>query len=204
MEILLVRHGETDGNLTHRHQVNHMPLNQRGIEQAELVAKELIKRKPTHLLTSPLNRALETARVIGKACELIPETIPELIELQRPKHLNGNFHYSLQSLRYYFDWYFGKPGEYLRDGETYEEIRQRISKVGNIISSYPPDSLLVVVSHSVFINLFLLHICQQKKLSLWQAGLALRRILITPNTSIIPIWFNVEANDEECPWIMQQ
>lgn len=203
MEILLVRHGETDGNLSHRHQVNHMPLNQNGKQQAKLVAEELAKRKPTHLLTSPLNRALETARVIGDACDLIPETLPQLIELQRPKYLNGNFHYSIDSLRYYFDWYFGRSTSYIGDGESYEQIRRRIAEAGNVLATYPPDSLLVVVSHSVFINLFLLHICNENKLSLWQAGQAVFKILRMPNTDITPIWFNEEATGEECSWIIQ-
>ncbi len=65
--ICLVRHGETDWNLNRRYQGwEDIPLNETGQEQAQLVA-EAIARGPRWdaIFSSPLSRALETARAIA-------------------------------------------------------------------------------------------------------------------------------------------
>jgi broad specificity phosphatase PhoE len=57
MEILLVRHGETGGNVAHRHQSDATQLTDEGVRQIERVAKQLAEYAPTHVLSSSLLRA---------------------------------------------------------------------------------------------------------------------------------------------------
>ena len=61
MTILLVRHGETDGNAGRVLQRPDVPLNERGIHQAERVARRLAADGFVHILCSDLLRARMTA-----------------------------------------------------------------------------------------------------------------------------------------------
>jgi phosphoserine phosphatase len=73
--VLLVRHGQTDWNLTGRWQgTEPVPLNADGREQARLLATFLRERPIRAICSSDLPRALETATVIGEAIGLVPKT----------------------------------------------------------------------------------------------------------------------------------
>jgi probable phosphoglycerate mutase len=197
MEVYLIRHGETAGNLAHRHQAEHTSLTEEGITQAQLVAERVRDLEPTHLLTSPLVRAIETARIIGDSCNLIPETNIHFSELQRPSHLYGHYHTSVQSLVFYSRWFFG----YGETGESYEAFRQRIKLAKEHFKSYPEDARVAVVSHSVFINLFLAHLCHDEAINFPTAIKAFVGILSMKNTEFIPLIFDPEAHPETCGWL---
>ncbi len=74
MNLILVRHGETDWNLQERMQGRtDTPLNERGMAQAEQAAARLAAEDPIEVLyTSPLMRARVTAEIIGKEFKLDP------------------------------------------------------------------------------------------------------------------------------------
>jgi broad specificity phosphatase PhoE len=81
MRVLLIRHGLTDWNAQRRWQgMADVPLNEEGRQQAALLAKHLSHHKIDRLYTSDLNRAWDTARVIGETLGLVPETDPRLRE----------------------------------------------------------------------------------------------------------------------------
>jgi 2,3-bisphosphoglycerate-dependent phosphoglycerate mutase len=61
MAILLVRHGETDGNAARILQRPEVPLNARGMRQAEQLAQRLIALGFAHVICSDLLRARMTA-----------------------------------------------------------------------------------------------------------------------------------------------
>ena len=73
MRLILVRHGETRGNVLRMLQGAEDPLTERGRRQAEELASHLAGREDVRALyTSPYPRALETARAIGCALGLEP------------------------------------------------------------------------------------------------------------------------------------
>ncbi len=199
MEILLVRHGETDGNVARRHQLDKTPLTPKGRKQAENVAKQIVELKPTHLVTSNLVRAIETARIIGDKCDLIPETTEHFIELSRPDFLRGHYHFSLRSVWFYFQWYFG-VGIGKTEGESYEEVLKRIKIAQRYMRQFPNKGRIVVVSHSVFINLFIAHLCHDKKMTFWQSARAFWKIATMKNTQVTPILFDSSAPPNTCAW----
>jgi broad specificity phosphatase PhoE len=71
--IWLARHGQTAYNHERRFQ-GHLPvpLNETGREQAHALAREAARREWGALWCSPLERALETARIVGAAIGLEP------------------------------------------------------------------------------------------------------------------------------------
>ncbi len=73
MRLLLVRHGETEGNLRRELQGAEDPLTERGRRQARELAAHLGGRTGVSAIyTSPYRRACETARAIGDALHMKP------------------------------------------------------------------------------------------------------------------------------------
>lgn len=81
--LILVRHGETTFNLEGRWQGSGSdpPLNDRGRRQAEELARQLAGRRVAALYTSPQQRALETALILGRRLSLEPQVVAALHEL---------------------------------------------------------------------------------------------------------------------------
>lgn len=67
MTILLVRHGETDGNALRIMQRPDVPLNPRGIRQAALLGERLLAHGFAYVLCSDLLRARMTAEPLHRA-----------------------------------------------------------------------------------------------------------------------------------------
>ncbi len=66
MRIIVVRHGETDWNREGRFQGDlDVPLNEHGLKQAEILSIALAKEKIDIIFSSPLRRALDTAKAIA-------------------------------------------------------------------------------------------------------------------------------------------
>ena len=80
MTILIVRHGETDGNAARILQRADVPLNERGIRQAQLLAQRLSAHGFVHLLCSDLERARMTAAPIAAISGIAIEENPLLQE----------------------------------------------------------------------------------------------------------------------------
>jgi probable phosphoglycerate mutase len=81
--LYLVRHGRTESNVRRLlHGVTDVPLDAHGIRQAELIAERLRAEADVDvLLSSPLSRALMTARIIGDRIGLEPVVVPDLTEM---------------------------------------------------------------------------------------------------------------------------
>lgn len=84
----LLRHGQTDANLSHivQGQFLDFPLNGEGIRQAELTAEALTHTPLNHIYTSPAARTKQTAQKIYERHKpLIPlalaEILPDLLEI---------------------------------------------------------------------------------------------------------------------------
>lgn len=80
MTILLVRHGETDGNAARVLQRPDVPLNECGIRQAEQLAQRLCAHGFTRIICSDLSRARMTAAPLAARSGVAIEESPLLQE----------------------------------------------------------------------------------------------------------------------------
>jgi len=200
MDVYFVRHGRTDGNDAFRHQHANTKLNNLGIQQSEQTAKLLKRRRPTHLITSRYIRSMETARIIGNECGLISETYPAFAELQRPEFLVGERILGKTTIKYIIYWFLGIKSASMHDGETYSDFTKRLAEARRQLESLSKDAKVVVVSHAVFINFFLEHMCHPKKMSLWRAGIQMIRILLIRNASITHVRYSSPKTKGKCGW----
>lgn len=204
MEIYFVRHGQTDGNVARRHQVDKTELTALGREQAVAVAERIREIQPTHIITSSLVRAIETAREIGNACCMTPEVSGHFVEIIRPESMVGSHHFSWKSLWFYSQWYFGKNTAKKWGGESYKDLRARIERAQSALAELPQDARVVVVSHGVFINFFLIHMCDGRWMGPLRALRAFNSILHMPNTKITKIIYNPAVTEGVCAWTVDR
>lgn len=202
MDVYFVRHGQTNGNAKHRHQPPEIPLNNRGRRQAAVVGTMLKGLYPTYIIASPLVRARETASIISQHFSRDVSELPALSELLRPPYLYGQHHFSLGSILYMFRWLYVRDERYWErvGGESYPQIIARVERARQQLEEYDADATLIVVSHSVFINFFIEHVCYHRDISLFRAVLLVFKIRSIKNSGIIHLRYDPHVKQGELAW----
>lgn len=159
MRIYLVRHGETEWNKIRRFQGrSNLPLNHEGKKQARALALALKNTSLMAIYTSPLVRALQTAR-------LIKDFHPSAPILEE----NGFIEMDLGEFdgmkvqdwaKQYPDtrkaWNENPASVKMPGGESLGEVQDRAKKaLERITQLHPPDDTILISSHN-FVNLTIL------------------------------------------------
>jgi broad specificity phosphatase PhoE len=142
MNIIFVRHGQTDANANMQGgkaiQELDEPLNALGQQQAESLAHELKSAKFDAIVSSPLRRALQTAEIINKYHAKPIEIANDLRERDAGAYIDTSVWNEL------FDFEKNIP---LKNGESLDDFFDRVeNRLGSLAQRYP-DKTLVVVSH---------------------------------------------------------
>lgn len=194
MKVIFIRHGQTDENVAHRHQPTFTPLSIMGRKQAVAAGQKLTDVGITHIVVSPLVRTLQTGSLIANQLDMIPSIDHSLVELIRPTSLTGYSHNSWKSLLFYIQWYAGLT----KTGESYKQIRTRIATATSNLARLPDDSVVLVVTHSVFMSLFVSHVCNEHPLSPWGIVQTFIRLKRLKNTQMIE--YTVNKGKNLCGW----
>jgi broad specificity phosphatase PhoE len=204
MEVLFIRHGQTGANRNHRHQMPTEPLSSAGIGQIQTIAPKIRKWEPTHILTSPHTRAQQSARIISVSTGLSVDTYDAFRELRRPAWLFGKRHGSPASIWYLLRWFTAELVHYddAAHGETYTTFRKRIIRARSMLEMYPNNARVVVVSHAVFINFFITHVCRDYPLPLWGALPQLLKLYALQNSDYVQLHADADAPENTCSWEM--
>jgi probable phosphoglycerate mutase len=185
LRLYLVRHGEVNANIEFRFLGSRDdPLNETGERQAEQLAS-LFSRLPVGaVFSSPLSRALATARAIGGAAGVEPVIDTQLRELDfgRWEGLTRDQILELGPgegdilARWDRDPSIAAP-----DGESLVDLEHRIVGFADGLLGNPPEGPVVVVSHMGPIKILL---CAALGLSPDGA----RRIFLDPATISVVDW----------------
>jgi broad specificity phosphatase PhoE len=90
MEIFLIRHGQTTGDVENRYGGSYDDsLSDIGVEQVEEIAKELADKEIEVIFHSTLKRAEETAQIIGQELNLPLVPVKDLMERNNYGNLSG-------------------------------------------------------------------------------------------------------------------
>ncbi len=148
--VVVLRHGETEHNVAGIWQ-GHLDtaLSARGVAQAQAAGPALAGLNPTHLVSSDLTRARETARAVGRAIGLPVETD------ERFREIHVGAWQGLASAEVHERWPHEQAalarGEDVRrgdDGETLAEVAQRVgAALTEHLAGIGPGECLVVSTH---------------------------------------------------------
>jgi broad specificity phosphatase PhoE len=157
VKVILVRHGETDWNKVRRIQGSDSdtPLSETGKRQAEEVALKLKSEKIQAIYSSPLQRALHTARAIAGYHNLEVQTNPDLKEI-KVGALEGTLAADLKSR---FDEFICKcdhnhqlariPG-----GESLADVQERAwGTLKGFLNNHSEGTIVVVTHYFVILSL---------------------------------------------------
>ena len=161
--LILIRHGETDWNVEGRYQGQaDPPLNSRGFQQAELLA-ELLASRPAEsaqdsgmqlIYTSPLKRALQTARIISQQLNITLHVEPRFMEIHQgdwQTRLRAEIESLYPDL---FKRWETKPWEVTPpQGEHLQEVQKRVFAAVDEILHLHPNEVIGIVSHRIPIAL---------------------------------------------------
>ncbi|MEP7215976.1 MAG: histidine phosphatase family protein [Anaerolineaceae bacterium] len=159
MNLYLVRHAETAHN---RNGVGlgrlDEPLTDLGMLQAASVAERFTSVKLDRLFTSPLRRALETARAIGAGYGVpAAEVRDELIEMD--VGLTEGMAFSAVRERFpdFAERWAGPEvaKAVMPGGESLEDVALRLAPLVGKLREFPPDAGVAVVSHNFVMKVLL-------------------------------------------------
>jgi broad specificity phosphatase PhoE len=123
MEVILVRHGETEWSRSGQHTGRtDVPLTDAGVRNAELLGPRLGQRRFAAVFTSPLSRASETCRLAGLGDEA--QVREELLEWDYGEYEGITTQQIRQNRPGWLLWRDGCPG-----GENAEEVGSRADRV---------------------------------------------------------------------------
>ena len=152
--LVLVRHGQTDYNRDGRLQGQvDIPLNETGIRQAESLAATVTENPPDVVVASPLERAVETARIATRGTDLEVTTDAAFLERSfgRWEGLKG------EEIRHrwpaeHADWRAHRPVLGL-DVEDRPEVGERVAAACRDLVARHGGGTVMVVAHGAAITL---------------------------------------------------
>jgi broad specificity phosphatase PhoE len=157
--LILVRHGQTEWNRVERFRGRYdIPLNSTGLKQAQLTARYISKRwKPVAVYCSPLERAMQTAKLIAEEFHLSAFSTDGLIDIDygswqgsTPEEVERQWPELLS------DWYETPDTVKIPEGETLKQVGNRaMSAIGEMVDRHR-NQQIVLVSHTVVNRLILL------------------------------------------------
>ncbi|HPD60964.1 MAG TPA: histidine phosphatase family protein [Thermodesulfobacteriota bacterium] len=160
MRIYLIRHGEIDSNVKKIYAgTSEEPLNSNGRRQVALLASRLEGKGISRIYTSPLTRAVETAKILSKKLKVPVIVEKELREILLGP-LDGLSH--IQVIAQYPDaWKMWNetPADLRLEGmEPLESVQQRIlSVLKKWCLSHSEETIIAAVTHLAVLRCLLLY-----------------------------------------------
>jgi probable phosphoglycerate mutase len=159
-ELLVVRHGESEGNAQGKFGGHGpTPLTDRGRRQAERVAALVARLEPTALISSDSVRAMSTAEAIGRATGL--SALPEPRLRERCLGIFDDLSFTEVAERYPVEWQrlSGRDLAFCPEGgETIDFVFERVGAALRKIVEAHPGGRVAVVSHGIAIFHMFAHV----------------------------------------------
>jgi len=151
VNIILVRHGETDWNTEQvfRGRID-VPLNQVGLSQAEAVGRSLRDSDIDALYSSPLTRAFETAHMLAKGRNLEIVSEEGFIDINFGLWQGISHQKVKEDFEDLYARWISEPHEVtFPQGENLEQVKIRSQKALDTIVKNNPGRTVAIVSHRV-------------------------------------------------------
>jgi len=158
MRLYIVRHGETQWNAESRAQGSmNVQLTENGINQARSLANRIQHYPIDVIYSSDLDRAYETAKIIGKKINLEVNILNELREMSFGKWEGLTMAEIQQKYRdHYIVWRSTPHQAKIPDGEKLLDVQTRSLKAVRQLLKRHKDQNILIVSHGVTIKSMIL------------------------------------------------
>ena len=151
MRLLFVRHGETDWNVENRIQGGtDTALNETGQEQARQLGQKLAEQKLmiAKIYSSKLKRAHKTAEIVGELLGVDVESVDGLEEMNLGQWEGMRWHEVKETYpEEYEEWYLNRRYQKTPNGESYQELLERVLPALTYITQ-KEENIVLVVTHS--------------------------------------------------------
>ncbi|HKC74421.1 MAG TPA: histidine phosphatase family protein [Chloroflexota bacterium] len=146
MHVYFVRHAESQYNALDRHQVASIGLSELGIKQAEDVGQRLSTKKIDVIMSSPYERARQTAEFVSAAVQKPVELNALLTEIKRPSVIEGRQHDDPEAVRIRRTILdnFHDPAWRYADEETFFDVKDRAVRCIEFITCLDKGNVLLV------------------------------------------------------------
>ena len=161
--IIIVRHGETDGNIQDRVQTPETPLNSLGEQQIQELAHSLLENNEfVQIISSDHARAIKSAQILSESLNIPHSEINSLLNERNAGLMRDMYHTEI------FEKYpevvsINDKGEKFIDitkrppeGESWDDLLLRAEKIVEYAQTL--DSNTILVAHGGIIRAILSHI----------------------------------------------
>jgi broad specificity phosphatase PhoE len=167
--IYFIRHGETLLNAKGIRQGPDGPLSDKGRQQVQETAKKFPtkKGKPRIIISSPFERAKETASILSSELKIKKVIYSDLlVERKNPSQIVG--HQSgerdVQFIVDKIDKSFHEDNLKFSDEENFVELRNRADKLLRFLSRRS-EKQIIAVTHGIFLKMVIAHMLYRDKLT---------------------------------------
>lgn len=197
--VYFVRHGQSEDNVAPVFQSPNSPLNDKGKGQAESIAQRVSKLSFDTLISSPFERAKQTAETIAKATGKQPEYSELFVERVKPTYINGKPYTDEKANTLWREWEKSlyTPGLHAEDGENFDNLIERADKALAFLQNRTEKSL-VVVTHGYFLRTIVARVLLGDLLS-GEAFRNIQRTAAMENTGLTVLQYR-ESFEEKPAW----
>lgn len=149
-ELILIRHGETDWNRELRFQGQlDVPLNATGLEQARRVAERMARETQHGLVSSDLQRALQTAQAVAARMQQVDPVLETALREQHFGVMEGLRvpDIKAQHPQAWDQWLRFDADYAFEGGESTRSFHARVLGAVHALARRHPGQTLVVVTH---------------------------------------------------------
>jgi len=148
--IIFLRHGQAENNIK-KILAGRSPgvnLTEVGIQQAEQAGKMLEPLNISAIYSSPIDRALQTAEIVGKQCDLEISIDDRLIELDMGKFTKMPYDEIFAKHGNVFLKFYEGSEEVSENGvETFTKVQKRVLDMADFIINKHKNENVVLVTH---------------------------------------------------------
>ncbi|MXX93644.1 MAG: histidine phosphatase family protein [Chloroflexi bacterium] len=151
--IILVRHGETQGNIGDRLQGQFdAPLTDKGVRQAQALSRRLANTDFNAVYASDLQRAVHTAQsILNNRSNIEIQLRPELRELHYGTYENTSWSVVQNEdptfFKRFIEWET-RPSAKYPGGESVTDLWQRVGNFANeLLTNHSEEATILIVAH---------------------------------------------------------
>jgi probable phosphoglycerate mutase len=193
-KIYLVRHGQTNDNVTHTVQNAESVLSEKGERQAVVLAERLRHLSFQHLFVSDYVRTRQTVAPLLPYISVEPVYTPLARETKMPSQFIGVSNQSEEFQAFYrlASEHQNNPDWRYADEETFYDVVARVQKLFELATSQEGD--VVIVTHGRFLTYMVMYVLTKGNLTfdIWSLC---RHSFETSNTGITVLEYSEQWSD---------